>query len=205
MGDLTQLNTIKDELGITDATEDTYLERLIKVASDFVRSYCERTFEETEVTENIKGSGTDKIRTSNYPIVSISEVKIDDKIIDEDLEEGYYVDKKAGILEKFTYWTQQINSFHQGAILDKNTDNKLRNVEITYTYGYKLPGEVGRNFPHDLELAVINIIKSMYDKKGQATNIKKESLMDYSVTYITGSIHDPLTMNILDKYKGAGI
>ncbi len=55
--DLTTLETVKDELGILNTAQDTRLYRWIAEASGFIKSYCNRTFAEEQVSELWRSAG----------------------------------------------------------------------------------------------------------------------------------------------------
>jgi hypothetical protein len=53
---LTTLATVKDELGISDTSQDDRLGRLINVVSDAIEHYCGRLFQKTSRIETIAPS-----------------------------------------------------------------------------------------------------------------------------------------------------
>lgn len=194
----TELDTIKNVLNIDDTSQDTLLTRLIKSATSFVDQVTHRTFEETSTTEKYSGTGTSELVLNNYPVSSVSEITINDEVVDSD---DYEVFSDEGIIYKYDYWTQTNNTFRYGVLLDGNTNNRKRNIEVTYTYGYKLPGEVDRDLPYSLEQVVINLVTNAYRESGQKSNIKREEIMSAEYEYFKDSISDR-DMMILKEFGG---
>ena len=194
----TELDTIKGILNIDDTSQDALLTRLIESATSFVDKITHRTFGEATVIEKYAGTGTSELVLNNYPVSSITEITIDDEILSADDYE-LYVDE--GMVYKYDYWTQTNNAFTYGIMLDSNTNNRKRNIEVEYTHGYKLPGEVGRDFPYSLEQVVINLVTNAYRESGQKSNIKSEEIMSAKYTYFQSKISD-LDMMILKEFGG---
>ncbi len=72
MPNLTELDTIKSELGITDTSEDTKLTRLIAMAGDLIENIIGRslTYNAAHV-EKVEGRGRDILYVSTVPLASI--------------------------------------------------------------------------------------------------------------------------------------
>lgn len=194
----TELDTVKNVLNIGDTSQDTLLTRLIKSATSFVNEVTHRTFEETTVTEKYAGTGTSELVLKNYPVSSITEITIDGDTVSSG---DYELFEDEGIVFKYDYWTQANNTFRYGVLLDGNTNNRKRNIEVEYTYGYKLPGEANRDFPYSLEQVVINLVTTAYRESGEESNIKKEEVMSAKYEYFQTSISDR-DMMILEEFGG---
>ena len=79
---LTTLDAVKDELQITDASDDSYLERLIRVASDHISTLCDRRFEYEEGrVERVKCFGTTLVSVCKYPIKELTSVQYTDGLV----------------------------------------------------------------------------------------------------------------------------
>lgn len=88
-----------------------------------------------------------------------------------------------------------------------SVNDKLRNLEADYTYGYA-EDEV----PGDLKMIVLQGIKSNYESTGTTTqgssNIKSKSIGDFSVSYGDSSVDKGYitnNMEILRNYMRVGI
>lgn len=79
---LTTLEAVKAWLEITTDTADTQLIRLIEAASQFALNYMNRDgFAAQEYTENFKGNGKHYQLLRNWPILDVSAVGVDGKVI----------------------------------------------------------------------------------------------------------------------------
>lgn len=180
---LTTLATVKDELGITDATEDIRLERYIQVASDAIVRYCRRKLHrETGIIEKHAGAGFPRLFLDRLPLVSVTEVKLDESVItDFDL-----VDLATGLLYRDAGWTRR--AFRAAGIVQQpvtGTDDE--NIQVTYVGGFITPegdpGQGTRDLPLDIEQACIDTVTSIRANRSRDSNITAEKLGDASVTY----------------------
>ena len=72
MGNLAQLSTVKNRLGISDTTDDTLLTNFIKFASGRFERQCNRLFDRQANTMEEFGAAACEFRVSRYPIESVS-------------------------------------------------------------------------------------------------------------------------------------
>lgn len=189
---LTTLEAVKEELHITDTTNDSLLEKLIDQASAMIVRYCHRPFALERYRETLAGYGGPRIMLTMRPVVEIFSVK----------ERGYEItgykleSPESGILYRAQGW-----GWNPSLVWDitwhplANTEGYM--YEIEYTAGYKLPGDPDRNLPEDIERACINTVVSWYQGMQYAGSIKSESIGDYSVTYA-----EPLKVDVTDLLKG---
>lgn len=157
---LTTLATIKDELGITDTSSDTYLERQINVISQKISNYCNRNFKSQTYTDE-KYYGTDDIilNLNNYPVTDLTKFELDNKEIDLD---DITIKSEEGQL----YYEKIFNSNGYVSGISEHRDLKTENISITFEAGYILPDQEERNLPYDLEQACIDEIVYKYGNKG---------------------------------------
>ena len=74
---LTTLQQVKDYLDITDGNSDSFLNRLINSASQFVITWIGRdSFGVREYTQNFRGNGKSSVMLFNWPVKSVSSVGI---------------------------------------------------------------------------------------------------------------------------------
>jgi uncharacterized phiE125 gp8 family phage protein len=160
---LTSLATVKEYLNITVGSEDNLLERLINSCTDFIESYCGRRFKiEVYVSEKYDGNSEKKLYLKNYPIILVSELKIDNIVI-------ALADFKIYNNEGSLYYTAGFNK-------------EMQNILVSYQAGYS-------TIPYDLEQACIKLVAGIYQSRGgtAATGVKSENIGDYSVSYFGGS------------------
>jgi hypothetical protein len=74
---LTTLAAVKDYLGITDGNSDSFLDRLILSASQFVLTWVGRdSFAPIQYTMNFRGNGKSSILLPFWPVVSVTSVGV---------------------------------------------------------------------------------------------------------------------------------
>lgn len=112
------------------------IEILINAASNAIETYCRRTFKANTYTDIKDGTGNTKLILKNYPIKSITSLKIYDSLVTDFTFEG-----DNGIVYRKSGWP-----------LDE------KNIEINYTSGYDV-------IPDDIELACIYLIKSLINEE----------------------------------------
>ena len=139
---LTRLDTVKTELGITDGASDEKLEVLIEQASDVVAKYCNRVFALETVAETFRvRHGTQGLTTGRYPVVEILSIVENGTMLDAS---DYEVDLEAGIIERL-----------RSDCLVKWPAGK---TVVTYSAGFDLPD----GLPEGIERATIELVKQYY-------------------------------------------
>lgn len=179
--DLTELDTVKAELGITSTDFDTLLTRFIKVSSDKIRNYCGRDFALTTVDETITHDGRFRIVLSKFPVTTVTSVTY--KGVAVDSANYILTNPDAGFLDYISTDTWK----YTGGAYD---------YVIRYQYGYVLPSFATgtRNLPYDLEQAAIDLVKQAYFSRERDPDIAKETVPQvYETQYrsaIAGSSAD---------------
>lgn len=144
--DLTVLNTVKAELGITTTTEDAKLATWIRQASRMAESYCHRVFGQETVTETFwPDRQWDRfcqpcLYLQRYPVTEITALTEDTTEVGAS---GYRLDAENGALYRLNTTSYPGNWGASQAI------------SITYTGGYELLDSL----PDDIEAAVIHMIR----------------------------------------------
>jgi uncharacterized phiE125 gp8 family phage protein len=143
---LTTLAEAKAYLRITETSEDSLIESLINAVSDQIENYCRRKLkEQTYTDEEYDGTNSASLLLSQFPVSSITSVKIDDVLIDSS---EYKLRKSTGILiRKNSTWPKDI-----------------MNIKVTYVSGYN-------PVPSDLELACKHMVMFYY--KTDISNFSK--------------------------------
>lgn len=195
---LTTVARYKSFAGISGVTQDTKIEYIINIVSDWVETFCDRRFIKTTYTEEIyDGNGYSKLLLRNYPVDSSSAFQIDER--DSDFNDNhwslvdsefYFTDLNAGIVE----------------CIGRTFREVPQKYRITYTAGYLFDNVTGVTTLEsagigDLEYAVWKLITNVIQKGGNVSGIKAESIGNYSVTYGDYQLMDLDIKMVLDKYK----
>lgn len=192
---LTILTTLKQELGISTSTDDTYLEQLINAYSDAVIAYCGRSFHySAAVVDTLPGHVSMFLNVKRPPIASITSISFNGSAIDSANFEIH--DAGAGLIR-----------FHGGVIWtaasvpnierDQSPGSERNLYTVTYAGGYVTPQQAGtRSLPYDIEQAVIMACTAAYRNRGADPSIKSESLLSASVAYSEGDSYIGLSNSI---------
>lgn len=154
MGSYGSTSVIKQKAGITasdlnnvdNPTQlDTLIENLKDRASGLVEEFCGRDFEEhTGQTVKLDGNGRREIRLPVYPIISISEVRVNGSVLNAsdyrikpaDYPLGESDGRNPGILErKFSPWPDT---------------GDFEEIEVDLDYGYTTPPGAIKGVVEDL-------------------------------------------------------
>lgn len=200
---LTTLATVLDELGLASdsGAQDARLERYINAASDFVASYCDRTFHRTDsIAESGRGYGQTLLRLSRRPVVSIASVAINGTATtDYTLE-----DAARGLLYRSTGWPWQparMPSLSFSVV----PGTEAPDVVVTYNGGFVTPAQVAagtfatRTLPYDLEDAVVQLVMTRWRNRGRDMRVVAESYGEGGFTF-GGSAIPIEILGILDGY-----
>jgi hypothetical protein len=151
---LATVDAVRAESGVSaDEMDDAAIDDLILQASGLVSAYCRRVFPREEVTETFDDGGARSLILSRTPVVAISEINGD----------AYSpsicrLDKGAGILR-----------LSRGGRWPDGTT-------VTYTAGYALPGQEGRNLPLNVERATALLAATMIGSRQRDILVKSESV-----------------------------
>lgn len=184
-----------------DYSKDKLLERNINSVSNMVSKYCNRKFITDTYSEFYKGSGRQKLVLNQYPINAITSVKVDSATLTAETDyvtsDQTYLDQ--GIVFKNDGWTWY--GYLTGLVGELTAP--VDNIGVIYSAGYTLEPETSRNFPWDLEDAVISMVADLYGEQQENTVGLKE-LTQGKLTYVWDS--NPLIQqysNVLNAYKKA--
>lgn len=204
---LTSVDKLKLILGISDNSQDSLLEEMIKQASDLIETYTGRVFAEEEVVESLPGKGTPDILLSRTPIINVTSVKFDTT----ETPGWVILDKDAGIIQRRDGW---LNTNLSWATISPHESSYYENRwHFTYTGGYKLPSAgAQRNLPYDLERACIEISKTYHEQAQMDGTLESYKIGDTSVKWAKRSASGSggefssipnIALNVLDYYRRA--
>jgi len=152
-GNLTTLDTVKQDLKITDSSQDVILNRLILEASSKITSYCRRTTFGSESLRQIEYGPLPCVVLARDLDPVISLVTVDGNATTDYELDGSLLYRMAS--NSRTTW-------ESGRIL------------IEYTAGYVLLG----NLPPAVERACLDTIKHLYFNTDRDAQLKGEKVLD---------------------------
>lgn len=185
---LCTLDAVKDELRITDASDNRYLTKQIDVASAMVAKYCNRQLASVALTETFRltriggsfvdpawnvGGGTPRLLGAAvleiWPLTAISAITHGDASLDCSQSGGlvstdYEIDTNTGELIRL--------------INDSPSGWSARKLVVSYTAGYKLPNDMGRTLPFDIERAAVVTVSDLYNARGRDSTLRSTSIVD---------------------------
>jgi uncharacterized phiE125 gp8 family phage protein len=158
--DLTTLAAVKDELRLTSSADDAKIGGYIEQASRAIVSYCNRVFAREEVEETYRLCDMQHSLTlARFPVASVSALVEND----EELATGdYEIEADIGTLRRLR--DDEPSRWYRGKIV------------VAYTAGFLLPGESGRNLPHDIERAAIMLVAHYYSTDAQSHSLRRETI-----------------------------
>lgn len=194
--DLTRLETVKTELGITDTVNDDFLQLKIRQASDAIASSCNRFFHQETLRDSfsldwaIRCNEGRPLVLSRIPVVSI--VSILDGNSSLPVTE-YEVDSASGLLWRTmsnvrTYWGWTYGG----------------KIVVTFIGGYELL----ETLPYDIEQAAILLVKNSWYARSRDPLVKSVTINDVaSYDFVVGKVgvgesgFPPDVENLIARYR----
>lgn len=145
------LGTVKSYLTVTDSTEDALIEQIADGATDLIEQETERQYVTRTLTEERDGNGVKDVGLHQWPIISVTSVKIKRTITDTSPEliasTDYTVHKPTGRIRLHN------TIFTVG----------FANCEFVYSAG--LGAQDAAALPRSIYHAGLEIVKLIYDEK----------------------------------------
>jgi len=164
-----------------DYTKDNFLERNINSVSRMVSKYCNRNFISDTYSEFYKGSGRQRLVLNQYPVNSITSVKIDSATLTAGVDyvtaDKTYLDR--GIIFKNNGWPW--SGYLIGLVGEPTAP--VDNIEVVYSAGYTLEPETSRTLPWDIEQVAISMVADVYGEQQDGT-IGLKQLTQGKLSYI---------------------
>lgn len=200
---LTTLPTIKNELNITNTTDDAFLVDLIKQASAAIVTYCDRVFAKQTYLETQVGTNKIKLVLSQIPVVSISSILFNNTTI---ATSSYDLDKETGVLNRAVGWPSSDRSFSN--IVPHPSGEGREYLKITYVAGYDTPGSTATStLPSDIERACIDLVKFWHDRRYNNPAVRSQRIGDASETLfeMTSAGIPKNIAAMLDRYVSSNV
>lgn len=125
------------KISVAETSEDTLIESLVNAVTDQIEAYCNRKLKERVVVdEEFDGMDSDTLILPDYPLSSVSSVKIDGVLVDA---AEYKLRKGMGAIVR----------------LKSKWPKGVLNLQVSYTAGYA-------NVPANLELACKHTVMFYY-------------------------------------------
>ncbi len=178
---LTTKDEYKTYAGIKSTNDDDIIDRLIMQVSEFVKTFCGRTFVDyfdIPKVESFNG-GSDSFILAETPIVDVVSVEYS-----EDFGKTYT------LLAEYDSWVLDNNQI----ISTSKFDYKLKGYRVSYTGGYE-------DVPPDLKLAVMDMI-TYYRKNDSAVHsIRLTNPNTAQVQYVNSNNLPPHIQRVLLLHK----
>lgn len=201
---LTTTLTVADSLGVDISQYQLVLDALIKRASSFIVSFTGREFIQETVTEFIAPVAGDtsrpfRIMVTRTPVVQILSASFQGVALTPDQMSDISIeDADSGFIWNDRGWTP---TGVYGSYIDSyRTRFAKSDWAVQYVGGYIPPGQLGRNLPHDIEHACIELVKSWFRNSSRDQSVRSESIGDASRTYTSGSEIETSTLKLLSPW-----
>jgi hypothetical protein len=206
---LTTLATVLDELALEQDTgpKDTRLERYINAASEFVRTFCGRSFHrEDNIAESVRGRGGTLIQVSRRPIITIDSITVDGATLQAST---YSVDDAdRGLIFRSTGWPWEAARM-PGLSYQPIPGTEEPTIVVTYDGGFVTPAQAeagmfsaaARTLPWDLEDAVVQLVVSRWKLRGRDVRVSSETYDSGGGFTFGGAPVPPEILAILDGYS----
>lgn len=183
--DLFTLADYKAYQGLTSPNQDAAIKAIIPIASQMVKTYCRRTFNDfvNDAKIEVNSGGSDKLYLSEFPVLAISSVE-------------YSTDYGATFIA-LAEFTEYVANLEEGYLLPINYDGifptALNGYKITYTGGYE-------TVPADLKVAAMDLL-TYYLKNDMAVKAQRAAGANtVQIEYITKNTLPSHIVRVLDMY-----
>lgn len=169
---LTTLDRVKSELGITDNASDILLTAKIKEASSDInaRAWADPYEVVTQTFWNV--ACEEYLILRRRPNVSVTTVTVDDVATTD-----YRIDAETGLLYCLDASGYPISW------------TACKSIVLVYSAGYTMPGQTGANLEPALEAACIELMQSYWASRGRDPLIRSEDVPGLgSVQYWVGAV-----------------
>jgi hypothetical protein len=195
---LTTLDTVKEELKISDASLDNFLTRKINAYSDFIEKALDRKIGIQAYDEYHAGTWRQKLILKHWPLIGDPVIKVKDVLLASTEYQITDEDRLYSVIFKETGWTWE--GYVTGYVGEPTAPTKT--IRVQYTAGYVLPKDEAeenpRTLPYELEDLTIQLIAEDYYRNGS------QGLLSFSVSDVKWQWSQAFRENyniILNKYR----
>ena len=189
MADLVTLAEYKNFAGINSTNFDTEVKALIPMISEYVKTYCNRTFVDYYDDSKVEvfSGGVPYFSLSEFPLNSVDSVEWS-----QDYGKTYttLVEFEDYTVDTTTDLIYPINK----SIFPKYTNG----YRITYTGGYE-------KLPSDLKLAILSLVEYYLKNDMAIKSQRNQGSNTVQVEYVTTTNLPSHIRRILDMYRGSFI
>ncbi len=181
---LVSLAEAKTFLKISASSEDSVIEDFINRASIWANDYTGRRLKSRSNSDTYDGDGSDLLLLRDYPLVSITDLRIDDGSYSgappQTTSDDYTLNLPSGLIK-----------LKNGVLFVKG----FQNVDITYTAGYTTA-------PETVKEAVLLYVGHLYRRQyaDQKFGVQSETVGDRTTTYGSDDII-PKAKSLLNPYR----
>lgn len=194
--DLTTLAAVKQELNITSRSDDDWISGQITQFSKAAMAFCGRVFARESLIETIRLPRSIAPPDHLPPPLALSRFPV--STVESVLEDGIEL---SG-----TDW--ELRDADCGFLTRLDGSDRPKKwvpskIIVSYTAGWVLPGNIGRNLPEDIEAAIISAVKASIFSRTRDQSISKESVVGVgSVDYsIVSAVLPADALSILNGYR----
>lgn len=173
---LVSLELFKQRLGVTHDKQDAYFQTLLDGVSAAVEAYIGRKLKAADYVERYNGNGKNRIVLNQYPVLSVSSVKINGRMANDWDFDNWLLIRHA--------------CFAQG----------IRNIEVSYRAGYEtLPADI-----QEAILIIATQRMNEIENKGVQSKTLAGETIAFSTFSDSGGM-PPSAFAILNEYKRKGV
>lgn len=193
------LSSALDALGLTSdgGSQDARIEGFIDSATDFIESYCGRSFARASVVdEEVAGyNHMVDLLLARPPINSANVAAMTFKYLDSAITDTTNIsidDASAGILRCDSGWSQ-VSAYRSSIAGGQQAGTEKKAYKISYDGGYVTEvqaAEVGGTYngqtvtlPGAIKLAALDIVTVWWRSQGKNANLKSQKIGDAAETY----------------------
>ena len=160
---ITTLDKVKTQLWISWTDEDILLTQLLTQADWFIKKYCNKVIEATDITEIVNGNWERIFTPKNYPIISLTSFQYNSWDIATPTRENF---------DNNSYW---LNNDTWEIYSKQYIPKGINNIKVVYTAWYN-------PIPDDLQNACISLVGYYYNTRN-SQGVARESLDGASIEY----------------------
>lgn len=181
---LASLNQLKTQLGFktSDSQYDGKLQLFLDAASQWVQTYCDRIFDQGTYTELFHGNNSNVIHPRQYPVTSLTELRIDNARAWSD---------PNTLIDSTDYGLDStgVAVFYYDAVFPGGYNN----VRLIYVAGYS-------SIPADLQMATIWTAEWFYHHNNRGDSGRTSKSKSGENAAMLADV-PPMIKSLLQKYK----